>query len=49
MLYLYSNTDLDLYSLFLSVLLQIYDPIHNFPYEDVNLREKNQLFNTGTK
>lgn len=40
MLYLYSNTELDLYSLFLSVLLQIYDPIHNFPYVDTDLREK---------
>lgn len=43
MLYLYSNTDLDLYSLFPSVLLQIYDPIHNFPYVDTDLREKNHI------
>lgn len=45
MLYLHSNTDLDLYtsSLFLSVLLQIYDPIHNFPYVDTDLREKNHI------
>lgn len=43
MLYLYSNTELDLYSLFLSVLLQIYDPIHNFPYVDVDLRVKNHI------
>lgn len=43
MLYLHSNTDLDLYSLFLSVLLQIYTPIHNYPYVDVDLRGKNHI------